>query len=71
MTANLIPETIQIKIEKLLPSHKEDLEQLLDYLILKTKTEPGKRGGLGILKDKIKMKGNFDDPIPGFEPYMP
>jgi len=65
--AIIIPENIQLKIEKLLPTHKEDLEQLLDYLILKFDTEPGKRGGYGILKDKINMKDNFDDPFPGFE----
>jgi len=54
-----------------LPSNlKQEVEDFIDFLWLKVKTEqpsePKKRIP-GLVKGLIKMKENFDDPIEGYE----
>ena len=67
----MIPKTLQIKIEQLLPHQKAELEKLIDTMLAGPKPERKTRGGLGVMKGKIWMADDFDAPIPGFEPYMP
>ena len=57
---NKLPEEKLEAVEKLV---KELLEESL----------PEKKGGaiLGLAKGEIRMLDGWNDPIPGFEPYMP
>lgn len=55
--------------EKLPPELQKELEIYLQQLLEKSRKEHRKRGGFGSLKGLIKMKDDFDAPIPGFETY--
>ncbi len=66
-----IPPNIQFKLARLLPNHTEELERFLDLLIVRWEASPGKRGAHGVLKGRLGMKDNFDDPVPGMEKYLP
>ena len=62
-------QTLISDFEKLPPELQKELEIYLKQLLEKSGKEPGKRGGYGSLKGLIKMKDDFDGPIPGFESY--
>ena len=66
----MIPQTLQTKIEQLLPHQKAELEKMIDAMLTGPQPEKKTRGGLGSMKGKIWMADDFDAPIPGFEPYI-
>ena len=68
----MIPQTLQAKIELLLPTQKEELELFLDFLISKTKGNSNlkRTREFGSVKGKLWMADDFDAPIPGFESYI-
>jgi hypothetical protein len=65
-TKELIDQLNQLPEEKL-----ETVEKLVKELLEETSAE--KKGGVivGLAKGQIKMLDGWDDPVPGFEPYMP
>jgi hypothetical protein len=65
-TKELIDQLNQLPEDKL-----EAVEKLVKELL--EETTPQKKGGviLGLAKGQIKMLDGWDDPVPGFEPYMP
>jgi len=62
-------QTLISDFEKLPPELQKELEIYLQQLLEKSRKEQRKRGGYGSLKGLIKMKDDFDAPIPGFETY--
>ena len=60
------------KLSKLSDEKKLEVSDFIDFLIQKSEKniEIPKRSGWGIAKGLITIKDDFDDPIPGFEPYM-
>jgi hypothetical protein len=71
MSVPELPDNILTRLSGLLPEHKDDLVRILDLLAKKWNASPGKRGAHGIMKGSLKMKDNFDDPVPGFENLLP
>ena len=65
-TKELIEQLNKLPEEKL-----EAVEKLVKELL--EKSLPEKKGGaiLGLAKGQFKMLDGWNDPIPGFEPYMP
>jgi len=65
-TKELIKQLNQLPEEKL-----ELVEKLVNELL--KESMPEKKGGviLGLAKGKFKMLDGWNDPVPGFEPYMP
>jgi hypothetical protein len=65
-TKELIEQINQLPEEKL-----EVVEKLVKELL--EESLPEKKGGviLGLAKGQFKMLDGWNDPIPGFEPYMP
>jgi Protein of unknown function (DUF2281) len=63
-------------LEKLPESLKEDVLHYVEALVaqhsktLVTSEKPKKRGALGILKGRIKIADNFDEPLEDFKDYM-
>ena len=59
------------KLSSLPANLKQEVEDFIDFLKLKSKKEsmPIKRKP-GLAKDLIKMKDNFDEPIEGFKDYI-
>jgi hypothetical protein len=54
-----------------LPEHlKQEPADFIAFLKQKVQTEKKKKRPFGLAKGKITIKDNFDDPIPGFEPYL-
>jgi hypothetical protein len=62
-------QTLISDFEKLPPELQKELEIYLQRLVAKSEKQPKRRGGYGSLKGLIKMKDDFDAPIPGFESY--
>jgi hypothetical protein len=62
------------KLSALPPHLQAEVADFIDFLSqkeLKKKSDPPRRKMIpGLAKGKIRMKKNFDDPIPGFEEYM-
>jgi len=65
-TKELIDQLNQLPEDKL-----EAVEKLVKELL--EETTPQKKGGviLGLAKGDFKILDGWNDPIPGFEPYMP
>ncbi len=65
-TKELIDQLNQLPEDKL-----EAVEKLVKELLGETTAE--KKGGviLGLAKGDFKILDGWNDPIPGFEPYMP
>ena len=64
-----IPETWA----KLNDANRKQAEDFMQFLLLKQKEEtlPEKEGfPFGMLRGKIEISDNFDDPLPEFEEYM-
>jgi Protein of unknown function (DUF2281) len=63
-------------LEKLPDSLKEDVLHYVESLdaqhskTLAATEKPAKRGALGILKGKIKIADDFDEPLEDFKDYM-
>ncbi len=68
-----MPAWIPESWAKLNDANKKQAEDFIQFLLLKQKEEtlPGKEGfPFGILRGKIKISDDFDDPLPEFEEYM-
>lgn len=62
-------KTLLSTIENLPPELQKEIGLYVQQLLKKSEKKTSQRGGYGSLKGMIKMKDNFDDPIPGFESY--
>lgn len=65
--------SIQILLSKyqmLSPELQKQLDLFLEQLLEKSEKSLSQRSGFGVWKGKIRMKDDFDDPIPGFETYL-
>lgn len=58
------------EIESLPDDLKKKVEEFVKSLKNQKPKKPAKRK-LGLAKGMVKMKDDFDDPIPGMEDYMP
>jgi hypothetical protein len=59
------------QLNQLPPDKLEAVEKLVKELL--EESIPEKKGGviLGLAKGDFKILDGWDDPVPGFEPYMP
>ncbi len=61
-----LPESLQIEVMHYIDFLSERYEKQL----AETQPKPKKRGGLGILKGKIWMSEDFDEPLEDMKEYM-
>lgn len=60
-----------VKINSLPSDMKKELEAFVDQLMKRLKKEPQKKKRpLGLLKGKIHIPDDFDDPLEDFKDYM-
>ncbi|MEX2514404.1 MAG: DUF2281 domain-containing protein [Cyclobacteriaceae bacterium] len=63
--------TLHKKINSLPENLKKEVQDFVDFLLTKTKTDLEKRPRVfGSLKGKIKIAADFDAPIEDFKDYM-
>lgn len=62
------------KIKQIPSSYQQEVADFVDFLLEKKTKKPSKKidrsAILGIFKGKIKILGNFDDPIDDMEDYI-
>lgn len=63
------------KIEKLPFNLQKEVSEFVDYLLYKSKKHKEKlpivkQSGFGVLKGKIEMSDDFDEPLEDFKNYM-
>lgn len=66
---------ISKKIESLPFLMQQEVNDFVDFLLYKTKkkkqkSDASKQSNFGILKGKIKMSDDFDEPLEDFKNYM-
>ncbi|NJM67742.1 MAG: DUF2281 domain-containing protein [Acaryochloris sp. RU_4_1] len=72
----MLETAILENLEKLPESLKETVLHYVESLVAQQeniasdKEKPAKRGALGVLKGKIKIAEDFDEPLKDFENYM-
>lgn len=59
-----------VKINSLPENLKKELEEYVDKLLKRLKKEPGKKRPIGLMKGKIWISDDFDEPLEDFKDYM-
>lgn len=62
--------TLHTKYESLPPDLKKEVNDLVDFLLNKSKPIVSKPAKFGSAKGKIKMSADFDEPLDDFKDYM-
>lgn len=57
------------KIKRIPPAYQQEVEDFIDFILEKKMHSQGKRK-LGLLKGKMKMGADFDEPLDDFKDYM-
>lgn len=60
------------KVKRIPPAYLQEVEDFIDFILEKKKPlahQQGKRK-LGLLKGKMQMSADFDEPLDGFKDYM-
>jgi len=61
------------KIKKIPPAYRQEVEDFIDFILSKKRSVGEKKIAprkVGLLKGKLKMAEDFDDPIEDFKDYM-
>lgn len=60
------------KIKMIPDSYYQEVEDFIDFILEKKVSVSGKRQGrkLGLLKGKMTMSADFDEPLDDFKEYM-
>ncbi|SEK64207.1 type II toxin-antitoxin system VapB family antitoxin [Parapedobacter koreensis] len=62
------------KVKKIPPAYQQEVEDFIDFILSKKQpTAALKKGAqrkLGLLKGKLQMADDFDDPLEDFKDYM-
>lgn len=62
--------TLNTKFESLPPNLKKEVNDFVDFLVSKSKSDAKKPAKFGSAKGKIKMSADFDAPLDDFKDYM-
>ncbi|MCZ4225316.1 type II toxin-antitoxin system VapB family antitoxin [Pedobacter rhodius] len=61
------------KIKMLPPNYQQEVEDFIDFISEKSARNKAKQGNkrtLGLLKGKMKVSKDFDEPLTDFQNYM-
>ncbi|WP_257670653.1 type II toxin-antitoxin system VapB family antitoxin [Parapedobacter tibetensis] len=62
------------KVKKIPPAYQQEVEDFIDFVLSKKKsTASATRSSqrkIGLLKGKLQMSNDFDDPLDDFKDYM-
>jgi len=60
------------KVKKIPPAYQQEVEDFIDFILEKRATKNNLAGErkLGLLKGKLKMSPDFDEPLDDFKDYM-
>lgn len=61
------------KIKKIPPAYQQEVEDFIDFILSKRQSAVAKKISsrkIGLLKGKLKMAEDFDDPLEDFKDYM-
>lgn len=61
------------KIKKIPPAYQQEVEDFIDFILSKRQSAVAKKVSprkVGLLKGKLKMAEDFDDPLEDFKDYM-
>lgn len=61
------------KIKKIPPAYQQEVEDFIDFILSKRQSAVAKKVNprkIGLLKGKLKMAEDFDDPLEDFKDYM-
>ncbi|TYR34395.1 DUF2281 domain-containing protein [Sphingobacterium phlebotomi] len=59
------------KVKKIPPAYQQEVEDFIDFILEKKVPKSYKpKRKLGLLKGKLKMGSDFDEPLEDFKDYM-
>ena len=61
------------KVKKIPPVYQQEVEDFVDFILSKNLTSEERKTGhraLGLLKGKLQMADDFDEPLEDFKDYM-
>lgn len=61
------------KVKKIPPAYQQEVEDFIDFILSKKRPGAAERGvqrKVGLLRGKLQMADDFDEPLDDFKDYM-